>query len=396
MEEDYTKKEKLNRRQFLIKGIGMGIGLTCLPTVTYLLLKHIKTPKTVEIERQVSDVPIINPLHEARYYLKLEDNLIWCQMCFRKCIVEEGMRGFCRNKVNKGGKYYTLVHSKPCALQIDPIEKEPSFHLRPGGSIFCIATASCNNRCKFCHNWHISQRSIEETRNYDLSPKEVVKLAKEYNCDGISFTYSEPTVFYEYMYDIAKLAKKAGLLVLFHTNGSMNKEPLFALLKYMDAVTVDLKAFTHKFYQEISSSELDPVLRTLKNVKKAGKYLEIVNLLIPTLNDNKDDIKRMCQWIKENIGDETPIHFNRFSPAYKLTRLPQTPVKTLEEAREIAIGEGLKYIYIGNVPGHKYNSTYCHNCGRCLIQRIHFSILSNYVIQGRCKFCNHKIPGVWL
>jgi pyruvate formate lyase activating enzyme len=214
----------------------------------------------------------------------------------------------------------------------------------PGARIFCTATASCNNRCKFCHNWHISQRSVEETQNYELTPEEVVQLAVEHRCEAMSFTYSEPTVFYEYMFDIARLAKDRGLKVLYHTNGLINEEPLLALLKLMDAVTVDLKAFTSKFYREVCSSELEPVLKTLQNIRKTEVHLEVVNLMIPTLNDELKDVRRMCAWIREHLGAHTPLHLNRFSPVYKLKKLFHTPIRTLEQARDVAVEEGLKFV----------------------------------------------------
>jgi pyruvate formate lyase activating enzyme len=375
----------LTRKQFIKKGFRLGVCLSGLPFIINSPFMRYSFAASMNAEE----------LHEARYYKQLDNNKVQCQMCFRKCIVSEGQRGFCRNKVNLNGKYYSLVYGKPCSLQIDPIEKEPSFHTLPAIRIFCTATASCNNRCKFCHNWQISQRSVEETTNYEMSPQQVVDMAKKYDCEAMSFTYSEPTVFYEYMFDIAKIAKESGLRVLYHTNGSINSEPLFALLKYMDAVTVDLKAFTEKFYREVSSSKLEPVLNTLKNIKKTGVHLEIVNLVIPTLNDNMDDIRRMCVWIRENLCVDTPLHFNRFYPAYKLINLPHTPIKTLEHAREVAVEEGLKYIYIGNAPGHKYNSTFCPKCGKCLIHRTHFAVLENNVQEGKCKFCGEEISGVW-
>jgi len=373
-------EEVLTRKEFLKRAISLGVGLGAFPLIGLSSLGEDYDSRD---------------LVEARHYQRLSGKRVQCLMCFRRCVVPEGARGFCRNKVNIDGRYYTLVYGKPCALQIDPIEKEPVFHMLPGTKIYCIATASCNNRCKFCHNWHISQRSVEETMNFEATPQEVVESARAEGCEGISFTYSEPTVFYEYMFDIAKLAKKKGFRVIFHTNGSMNEEPLLSLLRYMDAVTVDLKAFTPKFYREVSSSELDPVLKTLKNIREAGVHLEVVNLVIPTLNDDLKDIRRMCVWIRENLGADTPLHFNRFSPAYKLTKLPYTPVSTLEDAREVAVSEGLRYIYIGNVPGHPFNSTFCPRCGKRLIHRVHFAVLSNEIVDGRCKFCGESIPGIW-
>ena len=341
------------------------------------------------------DEPVPEGLHEARYYLQTEEQRVQCQMCFRRCVVPEGGRGFCRNKVNIDGRYYTLVYGRPSALQIDPIEKEPSYHFWPGATIFCTGTASCNNRCKFCQNWHLSQRSFEEIDHRVISPENTVALAREMECDAVSFTYNEPTVFYEHMFDVAKTAKQAGMGALFHTNGWMNEEPLAALLEHMDAVTVDLKAFTPKFYREVSSSELEPVLRTLQQIHRSGVHLEIVNLMVTTLNDDMGDVRRMCKWIRDTLSDEVPLHFTRFFPAYELTSLPPTPVETLEDAVGIADEEGLQYVYIGNVPGHERNSTFCPGCGEKIIERVHFSVLALEVVKGECAYCGHSIPGVW-
>jgi pyruvate formate lyase activating enzyme len=364
--------------------------------------------------------PVSEGLHEARYYRQLEDNWVQCLMCFRRCTVPEGGRGFCRNKVNVAGRYYTVVYGRPSALQIDPIEKEPSFHMLPGATIFCTGTASCNNRCKFCHNWHLSQRSFEEIDHLDVTPEQTVKLAQgmgygsalpsvrvvagastpdqpyqEIRCHAVSFTYNEPTVFYEHMFDVARLARQVGLRTLFHTNGGINEEPLAALLEHMDAVTVDLKAFTSEFYRVVSSSELEPVLRTLQQIHRSGVHLEIVNLVVTTLNDDLDDIRRMCQWIRDTLSAEVPLHFTRFFPAHQLTSLPPTPVDTLEDAALIADQEGLQYVYIGNCPGHERNSTFCPECGKEIVGRTHFAVLSLDVEEGRCRFCGHRIPGIW-
>jgi pyruvate formate lyase activating enzyme len=227
----------------------------------------------------------------------------------------------------------------------------------------------------------------------NITPEETV--AQAIGFDAVSFTYNEPTVFYEHMFDVARLAKGAGMGTLFHTNGGMNEEPLAALLEHMDAVTVDLKAFTPQFYREVSSSELEPVLRTLQQVHQSGVHLEIVNLLITTLNDDMADIRRMCQWIRDTLSDEVPLHFNRFFPAYKLTSLPPTPIETLESAAHIADEEGLQYVYIGNCPGHERNSTFCPACGEKIIQRMHFSVIALDVERGKCRFCGHHIPGIW-
>ena len=230
---------------------------------------------------------------------------------------------------------------------------------------------------------------------YDINPDEAVRIALNKNIPTLSFTYNEPTSFYEYVYDTARLAKQKGLRVLWHSNAAMNHEPLRELLRYTDAVTVDLKGFTNDFYQDVSSAKLEPVLKTLKIIREENKWLEIVNLLIPSLNDNHQDIERMCLWIKNNLGKETPLHFSRFFPNYKLTQLSATPLLTLEEAYRVAKNAGLDFVTLGNLPGHKYNSTFCPSCKEIVIERRHFSVLSNNVVDGKCKYCGHKIPGIW-
>lgn len=332
---------------------------------------------------------------EAMFYRKLDNQRVKCELCFRKCIIAEGQRGFCRVRENRGGKLYSLVYGKPVGLQIDPIELEPLYHMIPGHRNLCVYTASCNFRCKHCHNWHITQRGPEELDAKNYTPQEVVKEAIRRGCRSISHSINEPTIFYEYVYDIAKEARKKGLLNLFHTNGSLSPEPLKKLLKYMDAVTVDLKGFTDKFYRDITSAELAPVLETLKIIKQEGVWLEVVNLIIPTVNDNESDIRKMCEWIKNNLGAETPLHFSRFSPTYRMTHLSPTPIETLEKAHRIAKEAGLHYVTIGNVPGHKYNSTFCPKCDKKLIERLHFIVRRNNIKDGRCPSCGHKIPGIW-
>jgi len=385
---------KVTRREFLQKGLLATLGAGLVSCAGPLNLTEMTPGKPTEtLERPPTSTPW--PLHEAMFYQRLADDVVQCNVCFRQCVVREGGVGFCRNKQNVEGKYYSLVYCRPLALQVDPIEKEPALHMLPGAAIFCTGTASCNQRCMFCQNWEMSQSTVWGVWNLDACPEEVVEMALAEGCDAVSFTYNEPTVFYEQMFDTARLAKEKGLKALFHTNGTMNPEPLFALLEVMDAVTVDLKAFTSEFYQRVSSSELWPVLRTLRNVRKAGKHLEIVNLIIPTKNDDLEDIRQMCVWIRENLGDEIPLHFTRFFPAYKYQRLPPTPIETLEAAAGIADEEGLKYVYIGNYPGHKRNNTFCPACGAKIIERVHFAVLSLDVKEGKCRFCGHTIPGIW-
>lgn len=381
---EFGLKQKISRKTFLKRTFQFLLGLGLINFLEFFM------PQESESKE---DSPF---LREAMFYRKLDNQTLQCEVCFRRCILKEGMRSFCRNKENYKGRLFNLVWAKPSAVHIDPIEKEPCFHMLPGSSILCFGTAGCNFRCKFCHNWHLSQRSIEEMDFiYEITPEDAVRIALDKKIPTLSFTYNEPISFYEFVYDTAKLAKEKGLKVLWHTNGSINPEPLKELLKYTDAVTVDLKGFTEEFYENISEAKLEPVLRTLKIIREQGKWLEIVNLQIPTLNDNPIDIKKMCLWIKENLGKDTPLHFSRFFPNYRLTHLSPTSVSSLEKAYEIAKEVGLNYVTLGNVPGHKYNSTYCPSCGKNIIHRVHFTVLANNIEDGRCKFCGFSIPGIW-
>jgi pyruvate formate lyase activating enzyme len=350
--------------------------------------------------------PSTEGLREAMYYRRLDRRKVQCELCFRRCIIPPGQRGFCGNRKNIGGTLYTLVYGKPCAVQIDPVEKKPLYHVLPGSSFLSIGTAGCNFRCSFCINWHMSHRRVEEVKYLELSPEEVVRLAVDYGCEGIAFTYNEPTVFYEYMLEVARLARERGLVTMFHSNGAINPEPLKELLKYIDAVAIDLKAFDDDFYSYVveqsasgrfqpSTPPLEAVLRTLKTIREEGRWLEIVYLLIPTLNDDLDEIREMCLWIKENLGEDVPLHFSRFFPACRLTKLPPTPMELLTEARETALEVGLKYVYIGNIPGNPGEDLYCPSCGRRLLDRLQYQIVSNNLERGRCPHCSYWISGLW-
>lgn len=331
----------------------------------------------------------------AQYWQKLERKVVQCRLCPRNCVLSPGQRGFCRVRENRNGKLVTLVYSIPCAVHIDPIEKKPLFHVLPSTLVFSIATAGCNLRCKFCQNWGISQRSPEETENTYLPPEKVVMITKAKECPSIAYTYSEPTNFYEYMLATAKLAKKAGIKNTMHSNGYINPEPLRELCQYLDAANIDLKGFTNEFYQELCQGELAPVLRSLRILKEEGVWIEITNLIIPTKNDDPEDIRKMCEWIRDSLNANVPVHFSRFWPDYQLKNLPPTSIETLERARQIALDVGLKYVYIGNIPGHPGEDTYCPNCSKILIQRTGYHILKNNIVNGRCQYCKQKIAGIW-
>jgi pyruvate formate lyase activating enzyme len=334
-------------------------------------------------------------LKEAMFYEKLDRKVVRCLLCPRKCELEKGERGDCRSRLNLDGALYSLVYGKPCALSLEPIEKAPLFHFMPGHKRLCVATAGCNLRCRYCQNWHISQSPPEEVEYINLTPSQIVTEALANEAESICFTFSEPIVFYEYMYEIATLARERGLKTSMVSAGYINPEPLLKLLEALDAVKIDLKGFTEEFYEDITFGELEPILDTLRTIAKEGTWLEIVNLVVPTLNDQPNDIRRMCDWIREELGAHVPLHFSRFFPVYKLTGLPATPVSTLEKCHAIAHASGLRYVYIGNVPGHAFNSTYCPACGKRLIHRIQYTIGPFESQDGRCPECGETIEGSW-
>jgi len=319
---------------------------------------------------------------------------VHCELCPNGCVLDEGQHSRCRARMNKGGVLYSLVYGKPCAVHVDPIEKKPFSHFLPGTTAFSIATAGCVLSCKFCQNWQISQARPEDTDTYDLPPDEVVRKAMFYECRSISYTYTEPTVFYEYMYDTAVIAKKYDIKNTMHSCGYINKKPLRKLSKYMNAANIDLKGFTEDFYNRICNGSLKPVLNSLVVLKQEGVWLEITNLVLPTLNDDMKTIREMCKWIKKNLGVDTPIHFSRFYPQYKLDNLPPTPLETITEARKTAMDVGLKYVYIGNIRNEGEN-TYCPKCKKMLIEREGYFVKQNNIASGKCKFCSTSIAGVW-
>lgn len=333
-------------------------------------------------------------MKEAMYYKKLKGGMVNCQLCPRKCIIKDGEHGFCRARKNEKGKLYSLVYGAPCSVSIDPIEKKPLFHFLPETTAYSIGTAGCNLRCKFCQNWQISQALPEEIPFIDLPPEKLVKEAIANGCKSIAYTYTEPVIFYEYVLDTAKLARKKGLKNVVVTNGFINQEPLKELCKYIDGVNVDLKGFTDEYYRKITGAWLQPVLESLKTIKKMGVWLEVTNLVVPGLNDDMAVIKKMCEWIKKNLGVDTPLHFSRFFPDYLMRDYPPTGENTLLKAGEIAKKVGLHYVYIGNIMIENAQNTYCPKCGELLIERRWFETVQNNIKDSKCK-CGEKIAGVW-
>ena len=332
---------------------------------------------------------------EARFYEKLTGKNVRCKLCPRECVVGDRGRGHCRVRENRDGKYYSLVHSRVCTAHIDPIEKKPFFHFHPGALAFSIATVGCNVNCKFCQNWEISQARPEELPATYLPPTKVAALAKQNQCPAVAFTYSEPTVFNEFVTDTADAARAQGLKSVVISNGFIQQEPLKKLCGHVDAIKVDLKSFSPAYYRNVVNGELQPVLDTLLTLRKLGKWSEIVYLVVPTLNDRDPEFRDLARWIKSNLGPDVPIHFTRFHPLYLLKNLPPTPVATLERAKAIADAEGLHYVYIGNVPGHPAENTFCPKCRRLLIERAGFTITQMHIRAGKCEYCKHVIPGVW-
>ncbi len=384
--------KKIDRREFIKKGI-LGLGSLAIGIYGFNSLLNSKTIKELALTN-TSISSELNPLKEAMFYEKYDFG-VKCLLCPRECFLQENNRGVCRVRVNHNNTLYTLVYGKPVAVHVDPIEKKPLFHFYPESTAFSIATAGCNLRCLNCQNWEISQAKPEDLESYDLQPEDVVREAKNNKCKSIAYTYSEPIIFYEYMLDTARIAKEQGIKNVMITAGYINEKPLRQLCKYIDATNIDLKSFSNSIYQKLNGGTLNPVLRALKIFKEENVWVEITNLVIPNWTDDFDMIRDMSKWLYNNGFEDTPLHFSRFHPQYKLQNLPPTPIATLERARKIALEEGLKFVYIGNVPGHEAENTYCPNCGKLLVERKGFVVTQNHIKNGKCEFCNTTIPGFW-
>ena len=333
---------------------------------------------------------------EGFLYTKLKNHKVVCGICPNHCILAPGDRSVCRSKVNLDGKLYSLTYGNPCAVNTDPIEKKPLFHFKPRTKAFSLATTGCNFRCLNCQNWEISQAKPHEVPyTYELFPHDVIAATQKSRAQSIAYTYSEPITFFEYMIDTARLARKAGLYNLWISNGYINEKPLAALCQVLDAASINLKAFSDDVYRKLNGGRLKPVLNALKTLHTNTIHFEMINLVVPGYVDDNDMVKRMCAWILENIGADHPLHFLRFFPRYKLDRLPSTPVSTLTRFRELALAEGIHYVYVGNVAEHEGNNTYCHNCKNLLIERRGYFIPTDNLAGNHCKFCGTRIPGVW-
>ncbi|MGQ9646233.1 MAG: AmmeMemoRadiSam system radical SAM enzyme [Thermodesulfobacteriota bacterium] len=335
-------------------------------------------------------------MKEAMLYTPVEGRKVQCHLCNHRCTISPSRRGICGVRENQGGKLYSLVFGRAISLNVDPIEKKPIFHLYPGSTSFSLATVGCNFRCLQCQNHEISQMPIDrgQIEGSVVPPSKVVSLTKQYRCRSISYTYTEPTIYFEYAYETAVLASQEGIKNVFVTNGYMTEEALRMIQPYLHAANVDLKSFQEKFYKEVCGARLEPVLESLRLMRQMGIWVEITTLVIPTLNDSDKEFEAIAQFIL-SLGREVPWHISAFYPTYKMLNLPRTPASVLHRAREIGMRTGLQYVYCGNIPGKEGEDTFCPTCGRALIERVGFRVMRNDIVKGACPHCHAKIAGVW-
>lgn len=349
--------------------------------------------------------PLVTPAHGAQpppwvreidYYNQLPEQKIQCFVCPLHCVLKDGETCFCRTRTNVGGKLFTRAYNNPCILRIDPVEKLPLNHFRPGSKTVTIGVGGCNVRCIYCQNWEQSQKMPDELKTFALTPDDAVAYARKQKIDTIAFSYTEPVAFLEYAKDIATAAKKARLHVVVATAAFVDPDPLIEFAKYVDAFVVSLKGFDEDFYHRVCGVKLAPVLRAVETVKKrTGSWLELLHLIVPTYNDDPAKIQQLVAWVHEHVGDDVPLHFARFVPMYKLTDLPRTPVQTLEAACAAARQAGLRYVYTSNIAPHEGNNTFCASCRAAVIQRLGFKIMEDRLHDGACAKCHQRLPGVW-
>ncbi|MBU4372935.1 MAG: AmmeMemoRadiSam system radical SAM enzyme [Euryarchaeota archaeon] len=331
-------------------------------------------------------------IKEGVLFDQLPDNKVKCHVCSHRCTIGEGRLGVCRTRQNKNGKLYTLIYNTVSSEAVDPIEKKPLYHFLPGTKSYSLGTIGCNFRCEHCQNWNISQVTLEEAWTEEITPEDAVKRALATGCKSISWTYNEPAIWHEYTYDSAVLAKKAGLKTIYVTNGYITPEALRRMAPYLDAFRVDIKSFSDDFYRKICGARLAPVLESTKLAKELGMHVETITLIIPTKNDSQEEITQIVRWVRDNLGVDTPMHFTRFHPMYNMSDLSPTPTETLEMAHDIAKKEGMRFVYTGNVPGHKYENTYCPKCNTLLIDRAGFRVSAIKIKDGECPECGEGVP----
>lgn len=398
---------KISRREFLSQCLKSALVIFASSMLKRDFLSFLKGEKTQEILKNAptarffeklterSDCSLCHSKKVSNFYSYHKKNSVICIMCAHNCLIEDGKRGRCKARLNINGELKSLVYGRPITTHIDPIEKKPFYHFLPGSFAFSLATSGCPFNCKYCQNWEISQASPEDYYSNFIPPQQIANRTKYADVPVIAYTYNEPTVFSEYLLDIAREGKKLALRSVIISCGFMGEKVLDEMIEVLDAFKIDLKGFSEDFYRKINGGELKPVLNNIKKIAKSKKHLEIVNLVVPTLNDKEEEIKNLSKFVLNETGADTPLHFTRFHPDYQLLNLPPTPVSTLEKAREIALNIGLKYVYIGNVPGHKGNHTYCPKCGNIIIERESFFVRKSHIREGKCSFCSEPIKGVF-
>jgi pyruvate formate lyase activating enzyme len=333
---------------------------------------------------------------EAWNYKKLANNQVQCLVCPRGCILGPGELSHCKAKQNHGGVLYSLSYGQISTLHFDPLEKGPLYHVTPGQKALAIGPSGCNLHCAYCQNWQVSQVSPIATKNAHLPIEKATRDAKTKKLSAIVFTYTEPMTYPRYLMDMCQGAKKEGLLTHVVSGGYVNADALPGMSAHVDAFTIGLKGWADSFYNDVVGAEVEPVKKAIKKIASMGKWLEVVTLLVPTKNDDKDTARNIARFIKNEAGSNVPLHFLRFSPAYKMRNLPPTPLSVMEQARDIALDEGLTYVYLGNVPGHEGQNTFCPACKKAVIRRVGFEIIERKIDKGVCGHCGNKLPGLWI
>lgn len=369
----------ISKRDFIKQSLALSAGLICYPCNAFSGNEEAYP----EIYKRIA------------MYQEETPRGIMCRICPNECVLKEGEVSQCRNRKVHNSKLYTMAFGNPCSVAIDPVEKKPLFHFLPGSRAFSIATAGCNLVCLNCQNWTISQSSPDKTKNFDLPPEKVVQEASKSGCASIAYTYSEPTTFYEYVFETATIARKSGIKNIMKSNGYINPGPLKNICSVIDAANIDLKSFNESTYLKMSGAKLQPVLDSLKMYKDLGVWLEITHLIIPSYTDKPDEIRSMCKWLASNGFNNTPLHFSRFYPMHKLEQLPPTPVEILKKAYTIAKEEGLNHVYTGNAPGNELSDTICHQCKTVVLSRSGFRVSLNLIEKGKCSKCGSIVEGIW-
>lgn len=381
------KSNKWSRRDFFKAGAGgiCALGLGCLPLNA---LGQTGPDPATPRKGYVNPAP-------SPWFREISGGGLQCSLCPRRCELSPGERAMCRVRENRDGRGYTLAYGNPALVREDPVERLPFFHAFPGSRTLSLSTAGCNLSCKFCEVWDMALVDPEEIYAYDMPPERVIRHTRDSGLSIISYAFGEPSVFYEYMFETAALAKEEGMANLLHTAAYLEPDPLRELAPRLDAANVDLKGFEGKFYQDAVGGDIQPVLDSLKLLREEGVHLEITNILIPTLNDGQEEIGQMCEWIRRELGPDVPLHFARFYPLYELSHLPQTPVSSLDQARDTAREAGLEFVYVARVTGHEGENTFCPDCGEKIIDRTGFVIDEMRLTNGKCEECGRRIPGKW-